>query len=58
MNKAYKAIKQKYTWVNMKKDVERYIKSCESCQKNNLLNPTKKAPIVIKTTAINRFRDA
>lgn len=55
MNKTYEAIKDKYYWPNMKKEIEEYVKRCKSCQLNKLLKPKRKAPMVITTTAKRPF---
>ena len=39
----YNRVKEKYYWPNMKKDIEKYIKSCEICQKRS--KKLGKAPI-------------
>jgi hypothetical protein len=51
MNKTYKVIKAQYSWVNMRREIENYVKKCRSCQVNKLLKPRKKAPMEITTTA-------
>jgi transposase InsO family protein len=55
MNKTYKAIKPLYSWPNMRREIEEYIKKCESCQCNKLLKPRRKAPMEITTTAERPF---
>jgi hypothetical protein len=55
MNKTYKAIKSKFTWTEMKKEIEDYVKKCKSCQINKLLGPKSKAPMEITTTAEHPF---
>ena len=37
MNKTYRAIKACYTWPNMWRQVEEYVKRCNSCQINKIL---------------------
>jgi hypothetical protein len=51
MNKTYRAIKNKYSWPNMKREIENYIKQCKSCQVNKILRPHGKVPMEITTTA-------
>ena len=34
MNKTYRAIKAHYSWPNMRREIEDYVKKCESCQVN------------------------
>ena len=55
MNKTYKAIKERYEWANMRREIEDYVKKCQSCQVNKSLKPRKKAPMEITTTADNPF---
>jgi hypothetical protein len=55
MNKTYKAMKAKFSWPHMKKEIEEYIKKCKSCQVNKLLGPKGKAPMEITTTAEHPF---
>lgn len=43
-------LKEIYSWPNMKRDIERYIKNCESCQKNKITKKTK-MPMVITSTS-------
>ncbi|GET53863.1 transposase family protein [Rhizophagus irregularis DAOM 181602=DAOM 197198] len=31
----YEKVKEKYWWKNMKRDVEKYVKSCDNCQRRN-----------------------
>jgi hypothetical protein len=51
MNKTYNAIKTKFFWPNMKKEIEEYVRKCKSCQTNKLLGPKGRAPMEITTTA-------
>jgi hypothetical protein len=55
MNRTYKAIKENYSWPNMKQEIEEYIKRCRSCQINKVLGPRGKAPMEITTTAQQPF---
>jgi hypothetical protein len=45
MKKTFQAIKSRYTWPNMRRDVEEYVKQCKSCQVNKSLKPKRKAPM-------------
>jgi hypothetical protein len=55
MNKTYQSIKSNFSWPNMKKEIEEYIKACKKCQVNKLLSPRKRAPMEITTTASHPF---
>jgi len=55
MNKTYHAIKSQYFWPNMRREVEKYVKQCRSCQVNKMLTPKHKAPMEITTTAEHSF---
>ena len=55
MNLTLRAIKAKYSWPNMRKDVENYVKQCRSCQVNKILGPRVKAPMEITSTAAHPF---
>jgi len=55
MNKTYRAIRAHYTWPNMRREIEEYVKQCKSCQENKILTPRHKAPMEIKTTAKQPF---
>jgi hypothetical protein len=50
MNKTYRAIKSQYSWPNMRREVEEYVKQC-SCQVNKIVTPKLKAPMEKTTTA-------
>jgi hypothetical protein len=39
MNKTFRAVKSRYTWLNMRRDVEGYVKQCKSCQVDKTLKP-------------------
>jgi len=49
MNKTFREIRRKYEWPNMKRDIENYIKKCQSCQVNRTLGPQYKARMEITT---------
>jgi hypothetical protein len=34
MSKTYEAIKERYSWANMKKEIGEYVKKCKKCQMN------------------------
>jgi transposase InsO family protein len=55
MTKTYRAIKSQYSWPNMRREVEEYVKRCKSCQVNKILTPRHKAPMEITTTAEHAF---
>ncbi len=54
VSRTYKKLANLYNWRGMKKDLKRYIKKCEFCQKNKLSRKTK-MPMVITTTATKPF---
>lgn len=55
VSRTIKRVKQHYTWKGLKKDVQAYIASCSSCQKNKSNNTTTHQPMVITTTASKPF---
>lgn len=55
MNKTYEATKVKYSWPNMKREIEDEVKTREKCQGNKLLRPKRKVPTEITTTACQSF---
>jgi hypothetical protein len=55
MNKTYKAIKSRFQWPDMKREIEEYVRKCKSCPINKLLGPRNKAPMEITTTAEHPF---
>lgn len=55
MNKTFREIRKKYVWPNMKRDIERYVKKCKSCQVNKNLGQRNRAPMEITTTARRPF---
>lgn len=50
MGRTYERIKQYYTWPGMKADVENFIKTCESCQKNKVTQAKTKQPLELTPT--------
>ena len=50
-------LSQNFTWPNMAKDVETYVRSCLACQCNNPARPGKVAPLQNLTPAARRFGD-
>lgn len=54
IKKTIKNIKRRYFWSSITRDVTRFIKSCEICQKNKTIKP-KKTPMTITTTATSAF---
>jgi hypothetical protein len=55
MNRTYKAIRTKYTWPDMRKEIEEYVKKCKSFQINKSLGPRNRVPMEITTTAEHPF---
>jgi hypothetical protein len=55
MNRTVREIRKRYSWPNMKREIEGYVKKCQSCQMNKTLGPRKKAPMEITTTARGLF---
>jgi Integrase zinc binding domain len=50
--KMYKVLRQGFYWTGMKKDIERYTQTCESCQKNKTLKKKKRRllqPLVVSS---------
>jgi hypothetical protein len=45
MNKTFRAIKSRYSWPNMRREIEECVKQCKSCQVNKTLKPKRKAPM-------------
>jgi len=45
MNKTYRAIKSQYSWPNMRREVEEYVKQCRSCQVKKMVTPKHKTPM-------------
>jgi hypothetical protein len=55
MNGTYRAIKSLHSWPNMRRDIEAYVKQCNSCQVNKTLKPKKRAPMELTSTADHPF---
>jgi hypothetical protein len=55
MNRTVREIGKRYDWPNMKREIERYVKKCKSCQVNKTLGPRHKVPMEITTTARKPF---
>lgn len=54
-SRTYKRMKQKYSWKNMKEDIQKYIKKCDSCQRNKITTKPIKMPLVITSTSSQPF---
>lgn len=55
VSRTIKRIKQHHNWLGLKKDVQVFISSCSSCQKNKSTNTTIQQPMIITTTASRPF---
>jgi len=55
MNKTHRTISLRYTWPQMRREVEEYLKQCRSCQMNKILTPKNKVPMQVTTTAKQPF---
>ena len=55
LNKAFREIRKKYEWPNMKRGIENYVKKCRICQINKNLGPRHRAPMEITNTARKPF---
>jgi hypothetical protein len=47
----HKAVKSKFLWPNMKREIEEYVKKCKSCQIKKMLGHKNRAPVDIMSTA-------
>ena len=45
-------VKQKYKWLNMRKDIMKFIESCKSCQLNKRAYGKNRAPMELTTTSV------
>jgi hypothetical protein len=55
---SYNKIKEHFFWLNMQEDVDKWSKSCDTCQKTKFVNRHPKAPlnsIVVTRLSINGF---
>ena len=50
-------LRQNFTWPNMAKDVETYVRSCLACQQNNPSRPGNVAPLQNLSTPAEQFGD-
>ena len=50
-------LRQNFTWPNMAKDVETYVRSCLACQRNNAARPGRVAPLQSLTPSARCFGD-
>lgn len=50
-HRTYNRIKQKFKWNGMKDDIKKFIKTCESCQKNKLVRKKNIKPMEITTSS-------
>lgn len=48
INKTYQKIKRRYKWPKMKKEIEKYIKTCNICQLNKSGKSTKMKMVLVK----------
>jgi transposase InsO family protein len=55
MNRTYKAVRENYSWHNMKREIVEYVKQCKSCQINKVLGHRGKGPMEITTTLRQPF---
>lgn len=50
MKKTFQAIKSRYTWPNMRREMEEYVKQCKRCQVSKTLKPKMQATMEITCT--------
>jgi len=55
MKKTFRAIKSPYTWPNMRREIDEYVKQCKRCLINKTLKPKMKANMEIMSTANHPF---
>jgi hypothetical protein len=51
MNKTFREIRKVYECPNMRREIEKYVRRCNSSQMNNSLVPRSRPPMEITTTA-------
>ena len=56
VNKTFKRISKNFYWFKMKKEIKKYIKACEKCQKYNDIGSNQKAPIQPMDLAVRPFQ--
>ena len=56
MNRMYNNIKKYYFWSNLQKDVEEFVRCCDSCQRCKHSRPNIQ-PMSITTTASSAFQN-
>ena len=55
ITQTYKKLKFNYNWPHMKRDVRKFVISCDSCQKNKLVRKKTKFPMQITDTSQDPF---
>ena len=55
ISKTCTRIKQKYYWPTLRRDVEKFVKHCDSCQRNKLVRKKNLQPMEITTTSKTSF---
>jgi len=50
ITKTYNRIKQRYSWPNMREDINRYVQSCRPCQLKKLVRNKTRQPMVLTDT--------
>lgn len=55
INETIRRIKEKYNWPNLTKDVETYIKSCDTCARTKAIRKNLSQPLVITETPKTAF---
>jgi hypothetical protein len=58
MFKAFRKIRKRYEWPSKKRDFEKYVKPCKSCQLNKNLVPYRRYPRKSRPRLDNPSRDA
>lgn len=55
VNETIRRIKEKYNWTGLTKDVENFIKGCETCQKTKICRKNLSSPLVVTETPKTAF---